>query len=113
MPDQTPAAIIPGTYLPPHPPGRQRRRITVDEAARVYNVQVHSSTLVPQDHLQLDFTGFFERVWVVEAKRGQRKTPILFFYRRIRLLLWDPNRWLWKDHTNILSYTTWKGLSVI
>jgi hypothetical protein len=76
--------------------------VDLTEAAVVYTIQGYSQTLA-------EISGIFALVRIVMVQRGQQKTPVHFFYGKIRDLQWDLAKLLWPDGNSLLEYTTQKG----
>jgi hypothetical protein len=53
--------------------------------------------------------GYLDHVRVINTVRGQKKILVLFFYDRVKDLLWDPAPLSRTDGTAFMDFTTQKG----
>jgi hypothetical protein len=113
--DPLPFMVILGKYILIGITGNQRIAIHLSEEASHYSIQPRSHILQLADYTLAGGTvrGFPERVRVVEVKRGQKKTVVMFYYGRIRDLDWDPARVTWSDSTPFMEYSTQKGQELL
>jgi len=57
----------------------------------------------------LSYSGFVQRIRVVQINGWENRNSQLFYTRDIRSLEFDPNRWQWNKGHKLRSYTTSLG----
>lgn len=60
-----------------------------------------------------EYEGFFHEVRISKTTRGHSRHEVLFYYGKKACLKWDPNRWIWKDKTRFLDYSSKMGRSLL
>lgn len=64
--------------------------------------------LDPSSHI-----GFIKRVRILQLQKGRKHSSSLVFVRTIQSMTFDPDRWTWRNNTNLLAYLTSLGRTLI
>lgn len=70
-------------------------------------------TISLADEYFLFLTCYVDIVHIIATTKGQRKTPVLFFYGKLRELTWNLGHILWADHSGLPDYSMAKGRAIL
>jgi hypothetical protein len=88
----------------------QWHNLTLPIPVQCFTVGTHSWCLREWEHPLGEMEGFFHKVKINHTNRGPKKEEkrdeVIFFYRKVATLGWDPDRWRWIDGSRLLDYTT-------